>query len=341
MNFNLLLINCSLAQESWLVLHGMGGSGKTVLAAGCVREFLLSEELLYRDGVFWINIGRSENPTIDQQTLCTKIDFLYEQIKILYPNSLPSVEDLNKKRLHIEHHFKTYPRSLIVLDGVWSQKELRMFRFNVPVLVTSRDERVVPKDFPEVKCIKIDNQDGDNVLDYNDSIRLLINCLKLQEIKVNENELRNNQDLKQILDRINHLPYIIPRVAEVIGPSMFTDLDCWKELADHLHEYDDIEESCNYLIEQSIAMLSEKEKEILFHFGLFFSPISIEVLQTVTRNQTKIWKMKLNQILDQLCKKSLLIQNKIKQKSQQYFTIHDLTRDYIQKQFTDKKVCSF
>lgn len=43
--------------DGWVVLNGMGGSGKTTLAAEALRDDVLLKDC-FPDGVFWLTIGQ-------------------------------------------------------------------------------------------------------------------------------------------------------------------------------------------------------------------------------------------------------------------------------------------
>lgn len=67
--------NSSHISTSWVVLHGMSGTGKSVLAAEAVRDNELIDRH-FRDGVFWMTLGSLN----DENALGIKMEKLYQKI---------------------------------------------------------------------------------------------------------------------------------------------------------------------------------------------------------------------------------------------------------------------
>jgi apoptotic protease-activating factor len=125
----------------WVILHGMGGCGKTILAAESLRDPTLLRKC-FPSGVFWVTIGQvsDDQKRIDQSRLLTKMANLcsrLDEVHRLPPTNIEEAHD----RLH-DIFIRQYPRSLLVLDDVWSQTVARWFAVRCRVLVTTRDRTV-------------------------------------------------------------------------------------------------------------------------------------------------------------------------------------------------------
>lgn len=311
----------------WLVLHGLPGCGKTSLAIDSVRRLHAEDNVrLFGDGVFWLHVGQSE---CVQYSL---VGQLYAQIRQQYPGHLPDEHDNELQRCQIELHFKWKPKSLIVLDDVWKETDLLLFRLGVPVLVTTRNRAVAPEETLPVKFVAVDDQDGQNALQWAETKLLLSKCLQQEGINVDEDELETNVDVRRVMDRVNHLPYLVAQVALVVAHHG------WRHLANSLYECADMRATVDRLLRASVEALRSDERQILSHFELFFGPVTVDVLATLTRNGLP--KFKLHLCLHRLNCKSLLRISKTKVgpwlaypiKLKQCYSVHDLTRDYLRHQ---------
>ncbi|XP_064198777.1 apoptotic protease-activating factor 1 isoform X1 [Anguilla rostrata] len=120
----------------WVTVHGMAGSGKSVLAAEAVRHEALIKDC-FPGGVHWLSVGQ-----VDKAGLLVKIQslcFRLEQVQDCEESRRPrgSVEEA-KERLRFLM-LRRYPRSLLILDDVWDSAVLRAFDIQCRVLLTTRD----------------------------------------------------------------------------------------------------------------------------------------------------------------------------------------------------------
>ena len=121
-----------------VVLHGMAGSGKTVLMA----ESLDDENLLHScfpGGVFWLNIGRVDEARLlmKMQNLCVWLDS--ENIYQI-PKNLEEARDRLRILFANEH-----PRCLLVLDDLWLYTDAKYFDVRVRTIVTTRYSAVADR----------------------------------------------------------------------------------------------------------------------------------------------------------------------------------------------------
>ncbi|KRX68460.1 Apoptotic protease-activating factor 1, partial [Trichinella sp. T9] len=105
-------------EPGWIVLHGMGGCGKSVLAAAVVRDSEITGGLFSR--VFWITAGRN----CDRIRSFALMQDLYSKMGKEF-HRLDSVEEASSRL--IELMLFDYPRTLLILDDVWTESVVRLF----------------------------------------------------------------------------------------------------------------------------------------------------------------------------------------------------------------------
>ncbi|XP_054759568.2 uncharacterized protein LOC129265618 [Lytechinus pictus] len=125
----------------WVVVYGMGGMGKTVLANQAVRDDKLVEEH-FSDGIFWMSMGtvKDETSIPDRlETLCRIFDSNL--------SSAPSPPKTTEqwKNLLTKLISQRYPRSLLVLDDIWIPNVVAAFDVRSTVLITTRDSGVMSR----------------------------------------------------------------------------------------------------------------------------------------------------------------------------------------------------
>uniref|UniRef100_A0A4W3IY60 Apoptotic protease-activating factor 1 n=1 Tax=Callorhinchus milii TaxID=7868 RepID=A0A4W3IY60_CALMI len=121
----------------WITIHGMAGSGKSVLAAEALRNHSVIDDC-FPGGVHWVSIGKQDRVglLVKLQNLCSRLD----QESQIYPNP-PLNMDEARDRLRFLMARK-HPRSLLILDDVWESWVLKCFDIHSRVLITSRDKSV-------------------------------------------------------------------------------------------------------------------------------------------------------------------------------------------------------
>ncbi|XP_032220712.2 apoptotic protease-activating factor 1 isoform X2 [Nematostella vectensis] len=121
--------------DGWVILHGMAGCGKTVLAAEALRSPGLLDQL-FPGGVFWIRIGSVSQAKLlmQMQNLCVRLDHDHSRAP---PRNLEEAKD--RLRMLFAHQ---YPRSLLVLDDLWNAADVKYFDIRCRTLVTTRDASI-------------------------------------------------------------------------------------------------------------------------------------------------------------------------------------------------------
>ena len=125
----------NLDNGEFIALHGMAGSGKSVLAAEVLRDPEITLKY-FPDGVFWFRVGM-----IDQEKMLNKLKILLEKLNASSSTNVSTVEfalELLRKQF-----INRYKNSLLILDDVWSGNIIQQFEICAKVLVTTRDKSVM------------------------------------------------------------------------------------------------------------------------------------------------------------------------------------------------------
>ena len=123
--------------DGWVVLFGVAGCGKSVLAAEALRDSSLIKEV-FPMGVFWVDMGECTG-TNDKAVLLMKMQNLILRLdKSRYqPKNLEAAQSYLQTVISEQH-----PRCLLVLDNLWSPEVAKYFSVRCRVLVTTRNAAV-------------------------------------------------------------------------------------------------------------------------------------------------------------------------------------------------------
>ncbi|XP_029839301.2 apoptotic protease-activating factor 1 isoform X1 [Ixodes scapularis] len=189
-----------------VVLHGMVGCGKSVLAAEALRDPSLLREC-FPDGVYWLGIGNLREPN----DVLLKMHLQLDRIKLGCHNDAQSV-DLAKSRLQ---RWALKNKALLVLDDVWSRRVVDAFTVGCPLLVTTKDISVV--DQLKVERTLVEVVEG---LTLPETRRLFAEVFGVSE-----------QELPHQVDDIHNihrgLPLLMSSIAAVLKPN-FKRPEFWK-----------------------------------------------------------------------------------------------------------------
>ncbi|XP_035230410.1 apoptotic protease-activating factor 1-like [Stegodyphus dumicola] len=134
------LIEASKLKRHWIVLYGMPGTGKSVLAAEAIRDNDIVENY-FPGGVYWLQIGNLRN---DDNALWLKMKKLFTLLRIekeLCPSeSLSELTELLKREINDRNQ-----TLLLILDDVWSNTVIKAFDIGCPILVTTKDKTIMQK----------------------------------------------------------------------------------------------------------------------------------------------------------------------------------------------------
>lgn len=185
--------SCNIS-TSWVVLHGMSGTGKSVLAAEAVRNNELIDRH-FHDGVFWMTLGN----LTDENALGIKMEKLYQKIlesrkdlvsvrkkdivrkkarsRYLFEGKYNSVEEnLNDLTQNLKQ-LVVNKKMLLVFDDLWKNPKFNVVeKLNIgcTVLVTTKFPHAFD-DFSQF-CEKIECK-NDLLLDESQKLlALYVNC---------------------------------------------------------------------------------------------------------------------------------------------------------------------
>ncbi|CAN8012367.1 unnamed protein product, partial [Ixodes pacificus] len=193
-------------RPSAVVLHGMVGCGKSVLAAEALRDPSLLHEC-FPDGVYWLGIGNLREPN----DVLLKMHLQLDRIKLGCHNDAQSV-DLAKSRLQ---RWALNNKALLVLDDVWSRRVVDAFTVGCPLLVTTKDISVVDP-------LKVDRR----LVDVVEGLTLPETKRLFAEVfGVSERELPHQVD--DIHEIHRGLPLLMSSIAAVLKPN-FKRPESWK-----------------------------------------------------------------------------------------------------------------
>jgi WD40 repeat protein len=170
-------------------LQGMGGIGKSVLAAALARnDDILAD---FPDGVIWITLGQQPNLPNRQLQLLQFLDKHHRPIK--------DVQDgLGSLRLILREK-----SCLIILDDVWAMDDVRAFDAlgpNCRMLITTRDQKIVREMGSREFCL--------DTLSEEDSLRLLA-------IKSGQSLDCLDSKAKEVVEECDNLPLALAMVGSM------------------------------------------------------------------------------------------------------------------------------
>ncbi|KAM4037968.1 apoptotic protease-activating factor 1 [Anomaloglossus baeobatrachus] len=124
-------------ESGWIIVYGMAGCGKSVLAAEALRDHTILKDC-FPGGVHWLSVGKQDKAGLlmKLQNLCTRLD---QDCKYSQRPPLNVEEARDRLRMLIMH---SYPRCLLILDDIWDSWVLKSFDIQCRVLITSRDRSV-------------------------------------------------------------------------------------------------------------------------------------------------------------------------------------------------------
>ena len=132
------LLRALEATDGWVVLFGMAGCGKSILANEALRDSKLLKEV-FPGGVFWIDMGGGTTRDVDKAVLLMKMQNLILRLDKcrFQPTNLEAAQSYLQTVISEQH-----PRCLLVLDNLWSADVAKYFSVRCRVLVTTRNAAV-------------------------------------------------------------------------------------------------------------------------------------------------------------------------------------------------------
>ncbi|XP_072034460.1 apoptotic protease-activating factor 1-like [Amphiura filiformis] len=303
----------------WVMVHGMGGIGKSVLAAEALRNSKILANC-FPGGVFWLSIGQVDKNKLlmKVQNLCARLD--------QEPNPPPYNIDEGKDRLRtifLEQH----PRSLLVLDDVWSVKVAKTFDIQCRVLVTTRDSSITDQISSEVHKVSLESG-------FNETQALETLALWTE---------RTVATLPPQAHEIYKASKGSPLVISLIGSLLKDHPHRWESYLKKLQEkkYSRLRKASSYEYESvdeamgmSLEQLAKDSKDLYSDFAIFDEDVKVPA-----KVLSIMWDEDLETVEDEMYKlvqKSLLRQEWDDDLLCMTFSVHDLQRDFL-KQNTENQ----
>ena len=290
-------------------LQGMGGVGKSVLAAMVARDEAVRRK--FPDGIIWISLGQEANLLLRQGDVA---------IALSRPN--PSLADVEQGKTYLSELFAD-KACLLVLDDVWELEQIEAFNVlteQSQLLITSRDTRLT--------------EDLDGAMGYRVGLLDDQKALELLALLAEKSSEELTEDAKAVVKECGNLPLALA----MVGAMARGKTNPWASLLNRLRNAD-IEkikqQFPNYpytdlfrAIEVSIQALDTEIRERYLDFAVFPEdvPVPLAVLQTFWQAEG-LDELEVEETIETLVGKSLLQQD-----SQQFLSLHDLQRDYLRKQ---------
>lgn len=316
----------AMTQGQFVVIHGMAGAGKSVLAAESMRDTDLMVST-FGNNVYWLTVGQTGTDTLltKMQALCERLDHT-----VLPPLSVDQATE-RLRRLMTDPSRKN---SLIILDDVWRGEVVRAFDFGCRILMTTRDASVTDVVHGRVLLVKV--QDG---FTQEESMSYLANCFNIsaQELPEQANDIYLESKGSPMV-----LSLLAPLLADR-GEYQRIDAHRWDHYLGKLRDrrYTQLKRhgSYNYeTINEAIAIsfdhLDQETRRSLNDFVIFLDDVNIPapVLQVLWNCS----RYEMEERISLLVANSLVAQHFQEQSSNcvVLYGIHDLLLDYLKSHLT-------
>ncbi|XP_077558812.1 apoptotic protease-activating factor 1-like isoform X2 [Haemaphysalis longicornis] len=297
-----------------VVVHGMMGCGKSVLAAEALRSPQLLQEC-FPDGVYWIPIGKLR----EQNDLLLKMHIQLDSLEVGSHKDVLTVEmaSCRLKRWCLN------ARALLVLDDVWSAKVISAFNVGCPLLVTTRDTSVV--DLVKMHKISVEVQEG---LSIDETKQLFASVFEVAPDMV-------PPQVADIHQAHRGLPLLMANMAAVLQPYA----NCPEKWEPYIQQQARTGQrvrhgsgsSYDSYLELILASLDEDDRGYFESFALFLEDIDIPSLVFEV-----LWGMdsaSVEHIMDVLVKKSLVRKEPVH--DSYTYGIHDLYLSFLKRRSSE------
>lgn len=182
-----------------VVLHGMIGCGKSILAAEALRDYRLLAEC-FPDGVYWLPIGKLREPS----DVLLKMHLQLDRLNL---GSHKDVSTVEMATCRLKRWSLNDVKVLLVLDDVWSPRVVEAFTVGCPLLVTTRDDSVVNDMHMYKRSIHINEG-----LTLDETRELFASILKIPEQEL-------PPEVEEIWNTHRGLPLLMANIAAVLFPN--------------------------------------------------------------------------------------------------------------------------
>ena len=286
-------------------VNGMGGIGKTVLAAAVARDAEVNSAFV--DGVYWLSISQQPNLTTRQADLYNAISGENRD----FDDYKQGLAELNRVMAD--------KACLVILDDVWSLDDAKAFDLQSPrsrILMTTRDRNVASRFYAEIHNI--------DILSPSQALSLIAQWTEQTVEKL-------PLIARQICKECGYLPLALA----MIGATIKRLPDSWEAILDRLQRVALLKFETGFLdyeypnlfraLEVSIEHLPEQLKEHYNDFAIFPEDIAVPLsVFDVLWKSAGFNHQDVIEVLDDLCSRSLITGSK----AAGYYQ-HDLQRNYI------------
>lgn len=181
-----------------VVLWGMGGAGKTVLAQAMALDEKI-QPIYYPNGVLWAELGQQGEPRVWLERWCRLLKLPVERDKTVWELHTRVQEALSAPGRHF----------LIVLDDVWRVGDIEPLLVDGPqsrVLITARERGLASKLDPPVSIVPLE------VMTHEEGLTLI-----RHRAPEHWQEKETNEWAKELLELVERLPLAIALAADVIN----------------------------------------------------------------------------------------------------------------------------
>ncbi|WAK74474.1 NB-ARC domain-containing protein [Arthrospira sp. PCC 9108] len=291
-------------------VQGMGGIGKTVLAAALARDNEVRRR--FRDGIIWLTVGINPQPME-----------LYDTIAKTLGGSHASQQGESQWNAYLSNLL--WDKScLLVLDDVWEQREAERFVEvlgpDCCLLLTTRDARLIAGLGANGYELEM--------LDENQSRQLLANWAGLHI------EMLPATEAAAVIDHCGNLPLALALCGAQVGvdknwADLLTALDAAAVL-DHPHS------SIYKSLDVSVAALGEPLRRAYLELGIVAQDVEISETALV-----KLWgrrgekqEYQLRRWLTELAQRALVFVSG--ESPQRWVSLHDVQQKYLQDNLRDE-----
>ena len=293
-------------------VQGMGGIGKTVLAAALARENNVRRRFV--DGVVWLEVGIAPKPIELYQRLATALGERYA-----YQESAAAWDAYLSELLRDKS-------CLLVLDDVWEQREAERFvevlGENCQLLLTTRDSRLIDGLGAEGYQV--------GMLDEDQSLQLLAQWAKSPVEML-------PPEAKAVAKECGQLPLALALAgAQVIGGNNWADVLQALQKA-NLKFFEHPHGSIYKAITTSIQVLEKEKQQAYLELGILAPDVKISEAALV-----KLWGRKgktpehqLRQWLTHLAQRALVFVEG--QSPERWVALHDVQQKYLQERLPEPR----
>jgi len=295
----------SVLQPKPIGLHGMGGVGKSVLAATLAYD----DDILvsFSDGVYWLELNQKPNILVKQEQLARALG-----------GNFTGCQDAGQGKEKLSQIISN-KNCLIIIDDVWNLSDIQNFQIvkageNSRILFTTRDREIVT-----ALGAKLIDLVG---LDKQQSLSLLASWVDLPEATLPD-------DTQTVASLCGYLPLALALCGAQVRDGLL-----WQDVIKALrnadiqfldHQYGSVMAS----MKNSFDALSEVEQLLYQTLAALPSKIAIpeQTLITLWRHLTNLQDYQVRQQVSKFARKSLLQING--NPKEQQIILHDLQHLFI------------